>query len=66
MRVDGVELVGAESLLHGKLTDGTDLIFRVSGRTRIGIGDEVKVGASADALHMFGTDGTRQDFAGVA
>ncbi|UDF30408.1 UNVERIFIED_ORG: sn-glycerol-3-phosphate ABC transporter ATP-binding protein UgpC [Roseateles sp. XES5] len=66
VRVDGVELVGAESLLHGKLTDGTDLIFRVSGRTRIGIGDEVKVGASADALHMFGTDGTRQDFAGVA
>ncbi|MGD9478066.1 sn-glycerol-3-phosphate import ATP-binding protein UgpC [Shinella sp. G-2] len=66
VRVDGVELVGAESLLHGKLADGTDLIFRVSGRTRIGIGDEVKVGASADALHMFGMDGTRQDLAGVA
>ena len=66
VRVDGVELVGAESLVHGKLADGTDLIFRVSGRTRIGIGDEVKVGASADALHMFGVDGTRQDLAGIS
>ena len=66
VRVDGIELVGAESLLHGKLADGTDLVFRVSGRTRIEIGDEVKVGANAHVLHMFGADGTRQELGTVS
>jgi sn-glycerol 3-phosphate transport system ATP-binding protein len=57
--IDGIELVGAESLLHGRLADGTPLVFRVSGRSRSEIGDEVTVGASADALHMFDADGRR-------
>jgi len=58
-RIDGIELVGAESLLHGKLADGTDLVFRVSGRSRSEIGETVTVGASADALHMFDANGQR-------
>jgi sn-glycerol 3-phosphate transport system ATP-binding protein len=57
--IDGIELVGAESLLHGRLADGTPLVFRVSGRSRSEIGEEVTVGASADALHMFDADGRR-------
>ncbi|MBK5571058.1 sn-glycerol-3-phosphate import ATP-binding protein UgpC [Ensifer sp. SSB1] len=59
VRIDGIELVGAESLLHGRLDNGTDLIFRVSGRARNAIGDQVKVGASAEALHMFDANGQR-------
>lgn len=59
VRVDGIELVGAESLLHGRLENGSELIFRVSGRARSAIGDSVKVGASAEALHMFDANGHR-------
>ena len=59
-RIEGIELVGAESLLHGRLSDGTPLVFRVSGRSRSEIGEEVTVGASAGALHMFDADGRRR------
>ena len=59
VRVDGIELVGAESLIHGRLENGADLIFRVSGRARYEIGDTVKVGAKAEALHVFGANGER-------
>ena len=45
VRIDGIELVGAESLIHGRLQNGDELVFRVSGRARNEIGDEVKVRA---------------------
>ncbi|OCP09772.1 sn-glycerol-3-phosphate import ATP-binding protein UgpC [Ensifer sp. LC14] len=60
VRIDGIELVGAESLMHGKLENGTDLVFRVPGRARHEIADTVKVGAKADALHIFGAGGERR------
>ncbi len=59
VRIDGIELVGAESLIHGRLQNGDELVFRVSGRARNEIGDEVKVGASTEALHMFDGNGNR-------
>ncbi|ANK75594.1 sn-glycerol-3-phosphate import ATP-binding protein UgpC [Ensifer sp. ENS07] len=59
VRIDGIELVGAESLIHGRLQNGDELVFRVSGRARNEIGDEVKVGASTEALHMFDGSGNR-------
>jgi len=65
-RIDGIELVGAESLLHGKLSNGADLVFRVSGRARNELGDMVKVGASADALHIFDASGQRQELGSSA
>ena len=66
VRIDGIELVGAESLLHGKLADGTDLVFRVAGRSRHELGDEVKIGAHAEMLHMFDANGRRREFSAVA
>lgn len=57
VRVDGIELVGAESLLHGRLASGHDLVFRVSGRAAFQIGDEVKVAASREDLHLFDAQG---------
>ncbi|MCZ4089260.1 sn-glycerol-3-phosphate import ATP-binding protein UgpC [Sinorhizobium psoraleae] len=59
VRVDGIELVGAESLLHGRLASGRDLVFRVSGRADFEIGDEVKVAASLKDLHLFDAQGRR-------
>ncbi|MDK1373813.1 MULTISPECIES: sn-glycerol-3-phosphate import ATP-binding protein UgpC [unclassified Sinorhizobium] len=59
VRVDGIELVGAESLLHGRLASGHDLVFRVSGRAAFQIGDEVKVAAGRETLHLFDAQGRR-------
>jgi sn-glycerol 3-phosphate transport system ATP-binding protein len=58
--VSAVELVGAESYVHGTPGDGaTPLIFRVAGRSGLDIGQRVKVFAPAAALHAFGQDGKR-------
>ncbi len=54
-----VELVGAESYVHGSLAGGALLVFRVAGRSRIGIDDEVKVFARPESLHGFDTAGRR-------
>lgn len=59
--VGAVELVGAESYVYGNLSSGTDLVFRVSGRSRISTGDKLTVGAQAKDLHSFDTNGVRID-----
>ncbi|APG88436.1 sn-glycerol-3-phosphate import ATP-binding protein UgpC (plasmid) [Sinorhizobium americanum CCGM7] len=59
VRVGAVELVGAESYVHGSLTSGAPLVFRVPGRSRIGIDDEVEVFARSESLHRFDAAGRR-------
>ncbi len=59
VKVAAVELVGAESYVHGTLADGSDIVFRVAGRSRIEMDDIVQIGAKASDLHFFGSDGAR-------
>jgi sn-glycerol 3-phosphate transport system ATP-binding protein len=59
VKVAAVELVGAESYVHGTLADGSDIVFRVAGRSRIEMDDMVEIGAKASDLHFFGSDGAR-------
>ncbi|MBB3950718.1 sn-glycerol-3-phosphate ABC transporter ATP-binding protein UgpC [Aureimonas jatrophae] len=60
VRITAVELVGAESYVHGTIEGGTTpLTFRVPGRTRLDIGESVPVFAPLPALHAFGPDGKR-------
>ncbi|TCM49711.1 carbohydrate ABC transporter ATP-binding protein (CUT1 family) [Rhizobium sp. PP-F2F-G48] len=61
VKVAAVELVGAESYVHGHLTDGQPIIFRVAGRSRILMDDIVPVAASRQALHVFDATGRRKD-----
>jgi sn-glycerol 3-phosphate transport system ATP-binding protein len=59
VRVSAVELVGAESYVHGRLADDTPLIFRVPGRSQIGIDELVVVAAQPQSVHYF-NDGNRR------
>lgn len=57
--VGAVELVGAESYVYGNLKTGTEIVFRVSGRSRIETGDVLTVCADAKDLHAFDASGAR-------
>jgi sn-glycerol 3-phosphate transport system ATP-binding protein len=59
VRIDSIELVGAESYVHSKFTNGQDLVFRVPGRSLRQIDDHVTVGALAKDLHVFDANGKR-------
>jgi sn-glycerol 3-phosphate transport system ATP-binding protein len=61
VKVAAVELVGAESYVHGTLADGSDIVFRVAGRSRIEMDDMVQIGAKASDLHFFDRNGARLD-----
>ncbi len=59
VRVDAVELVGAESYVHGSFADGSTIVFRVPGRSQIGIGEMVRIAAARQSIHLFDADGKR-------
>lgn len=59
VRVGAVELVGAESYVHGTLANGEPLVFRVAGRSRTAIDEEVEVAAAPESLHWFDAAGRR-------
>ncbi|MBB5702706.1 sn-glycerol 3-phosphate transport system ATP-binding protein [Ochrobactrum daejeonense] len=59
VRIEAVELVGAESYIHGALSDGKPLIFRVAGRSTHNVDETVRVGSSAKNVHIFNANGRR-------
>ncbi|GES51426.1 MULTISPECIES: sn-glycerol-3-phosphate import ATP-binding protein UgpC [Rhizobium] len=61
VRIQAVELVGAESYVYGTLADGQTVVFRVSGRSRLAMDTECVVTASAESLHFFDGHGNRLD-----
>jgi sn-glycerol 3-phosphate transport system ATP-binding protein len=61
VQVDAVELVGAESYVHGSFADGNTIVFRVPGRSQIGIGETIRIAAGRSSIHMFDADGQRSD-----
>ncbi|GES41309.1 sn-glycerol-3-phosphate import ATP-binding protein UgpC [Rhizobium dioscoreae] len=61
VRIQAVELVGAESYVYGTLADGQTVVFRVSGRSRLAMDTECVVTASAGSLHFFDGHGNRLD-----
>ena len=59
VQVDAVELVGAESYVHGSFADGTTIVFRVHGRSQLRIGETLKIAAQAKDFHLFDAAGKR-------
>ncbi|THF47383.1 sn-glycerol-3-phosphate import ATP-binding protein UgpC [Allorhizobium terrae] len=57
--VGAVELVGAESYVYSRLASGQDMVFRVSGRSRIASGDRMTVAAVMSDIHLFDQQGKR-------
>jgi sn-glycerol 3-phosphate transport system ATP-binding protein len=61
VRVSAVELVGAESYVHGLLANGTPLIFRVPGRSQIAIDELLAVAAQRQSMHYFDESNQRME-----
>jgi len=59
VQVMAVELVGAESYVHGVAEDGGMIVFRVPGRSVIGIGETLSLTADPDRFHLFDAEGRR-------
>ncbi|MBK3745929.1 sn-glycerol-3-phosphate import ATP-binding protein UgpC [Paraburkholderia aspalathi] len=59
IHVGGIELVGAESYIHGIMADKTTLIFRVPGRATYALDEKLTVGANASDIHLFDANGKR-------
>ena len=60
MQVDLVEPLGSETLIHGHLPDGTELVVKVNGRAPAG--ESVPVAIQPAFLHVFdGQTGMRID-----
>ncbi|MDQ0323417.1 sn-glycerol 3-phosphate transport system ATP-binding protein [Pararhizobium capsulatum DSM 1112] len=57
--VVAVELVGAESYVHGLLSNEQPVVFRVSGRSRIKVDEILTVQAGYEKLHFFDQAGRR-------
>jgi sn-glycerol 3-phosphate transport system ATP-binding protein len=57
--VAAVELVGAESYVHGILPNQQPIVFRVPGRSRIAVDEPLTVHASCNSLHFFNEAGRR-------
>ncbi len=59
IQVMAVELVGAESYVHGMTEDGGTIVFRVPGRSVIAIGETLELTALPDRFHLFDAAGKR-------
>ena len=64
MTVRFAENLGADTILHGTLADGTLIAMRSDNATDMHASGELKVAAQTDAVHIFdGTTGARIDWA---
>lgn len=59
VHVAAVELVGAESYVHGEMANGETIVFRVPGRSAIEITETVTITADPSRFHLFDKDGKR-------
>ena len=56
-RLDVVEHLGNETILHGRLADGQPIVVRLAGQSPHAMGDIVNVGFSAERAILFDADG---------
>ncbi|NYZ15254.1 sn-glycerol-3-phosphate import ATP-binding protein UgpC [Azospirillum sp. RWY-5-1] len=53
LRVELVEALGADTVVHGRLAEGDTLLVRQPGLPSCTTGDTLEVSAPADAIHLF-------------
>ena len=53
LRVELVEALGADTVVHGRLAEGDTLLVRQPGLPSCTTGDVLEVSAPADAIHLF-------------
>ena len=56
LQVELVELLGADTLVYGRLSDGKTLVVRLPGTEVPKIGDRLPVSAAEGAWHLFDSE----------
>jgi sn-glycerol 3-phosphate transport system ATP-binding protein len=65
--VEWIELLGADTVAHGRLTDGQPVTVRLAGDHPVKSGDRLALGLAPSSLHLFDpTTGARLGSAGSA
>ncbi|MBP1849730.1 ABC transporter ATP-binding protein [Rhizobium halophytocola] len=57
--IDLVEGLGSETVVHGKVATGEQLLAVLQGQHVLGAGSEIRLTFDARDLHLFGQDGSR-------
>jgi ABC-type sugar transport system ATPase subunit len=56
-KVQVVERLGGETLLHLQLADGGEVVVKTDGTTRVALGETVGLRPEAGAGHLFDAEG---------
>jgi len=56
LRTELLERLGADTIVHGRLPDGTRLIARAAGATALALGEEIRLAIAPEHIHLFDRD----------
>ena len=60
LRTELLERLGADTIVHGRLADGTALVARASGAVRLTLGETVRLAIRPEQIHLFDSDSGRR------
>jgi sn-glycerol 3-phosphate transport system ATP-binding protein len=60
LRTELLERLGADTIVHGRLADGTRLVARAAGTLTLRLGDTVRLSVAPEHIHLFGADSGRR------
>jgi multiple sugar transport system ATP-binding protein len=56
-RVELIEALGAETLVHLRRNDDVEIVVRINGRASVRVGDTPGISAQPESLHLFDANG---------
>jgi sn-glycerol 3-phosphate transport system ATP-binding protein len=60
IRTELLERLGADTIVHGRLADGTALIARAAGTLALGLGETVRLAIRPEHIHLFDAESGRR------
>jgi sn-glycerol 3-phosphate transport system ATP-binding protein len=60
VKIELLERLGADTIVHGRLGDGTPLTARASGALALRLGETLRLGIAPEHIHLFDADSGRR------
>jgi sn-glycerol 3-phosphate transport system ATP-binding protein len=60
LKTELLERLGADTIVHGRLGDGTALIARAPGALALRLGETIRLGIASDHIHLFDVESGRR------
>ena len=60
LRTELLERLGADTIVHGRLADGTRLVARAAGTLALRLGDTVRLSVAPEHIHLFDAESGRR------